>query len=296
VESPPPVERLDESLFIEPIEKQREARAAEAARTAEAARAEEARRAAEATRAEEARRAAEAARVAEAARAEEAARIAEAARTEEARRAAEAARVAEAARAEEAARVPEPDPEVLVLVDGEPQGPWVRPIPEAPQTVSPPPEVVVKTPEENGEPRGPWVEPIPEAPRTVSPPPEVLVKLPEENGGQGSRPGPADSPSRETARQAGTESLGPFSVPVNIISELEKGKYYVQLGAYRNAASIESALLRIDSGYPLNVQRAGGPDNPLYRLLVGPLNLGESGALVQRFKGSGYRDAYIRTN
>jgi hypothetical protein len=267
-ESPSPAERLDESLFIEPIEMQREARAAEAARIAEA------QRAAEAARAEEAQRAAEAARIAEA------------------QRAAEAARIAEAQRAAEAARIPES--EVLVLLDGEPQGPWVESIPEPSPPLPPPPEVLVKTPEENGEPQGPWVEPIPEPSPPLSPPPEVLVKLPEEDAGA---PG-GHPPSRETALQAGTapEGPGPFSVSVNMIDELEKGKYYVQLGAYHNAASVESALLRIDSGYPLNVQRAGTADKPLYRLLVGPLNLGESGALVQRFKGSGYRDAYIRSN
>jgi cell division septation protein DedD len=77
---------------------------------------------------------------------------------------------------------------------------------------------------------------------------------------------------------------------------LEKGKYYVQLGAYRSTASIESALLRIDPGYPLIVQPLGNADSPLYRLLVGPVNLGESGALVQRFKGLGYQDAYVRSN
>jgi hypothetical protein len=257
VESPPPVESLDESLFIEPLEKQREARRA-------AAQAEESPGAA--AQAEEARRAEEA-------------RIAEAARAEEARRA--------------AAKIPEP--EVVVLLDGEPRGPWVEPFPETPPAVPPPPEVLVKAPEENGEPRGPWVEPIPVPPPAVPPPPEVLVQIPKE----AREPAP---PSRETARQAGAESAvipkepGLFSTPVNMISELERGKYYVQIGAYRNTASIESALLRIDTGYPLNVQTTGTMDRPLYHLLVGPLNLGESGALVQRFKGFGYRDAYIRSN
>ncbi|MDR2376717.1 MAG: SPOR domain-containing protein [Treponema sp.] len=76
---------------------------------------------------------------------------------------------------------------------------------------------------------------------------------------------------------------------------MEKGKYYVQLGAFRSIASVESALLTINPGYPVNVQNSGSAEEPMYRLLVGPVNLGESGALVQRFKGSGYRDAYIRT-
>jgi hypothetical protein len=265
---PPPA--LDGSLFIEPIESRR---AAEAAKAAEAARLAE-----EAKKAEEARNAAETARLAEEARkAEEARNAAEAARlAEEARKAEEARNAAETARlAKEAGRAEagEAAPEVIVLLD--PPGPWVEPIPEPPAPAPVPPDVLVEGPGENGEPRGPWLEPTPEPPAPASP--EVIVEGPQ---GEAREPAPREE--------------GSFSVPVKIINELEKGKYYVQLGAYRNIASVESALLRIDPGYPLNIQNAGAGD--MYRLLVGPLNLGESGALVQRFKGSGYRDAYVRTN
>jgi hypothetical protein len=306
-------EQIDESLFIDPIEKTRKAQAAEeAARAAEAARlaeerraAEEAARAAEAARlaeerraAEEAARAAEAAKLAEERRAtEEAARAAEAARLAEERRAAEkAARAAEAARlaeerraAEEATRAAEMErPEVTVLLpreEGEPGGPWVDPVAELPP---PPPErtkILVQTPEETGEPQGPWVKPIeapadPPARELVEPPPPELTLITD-----------PPQPSPQSAETPGT-----FAVPVNIITELEKGKYYVQLGAFRNITSVESVLLSIDPGYPLNVQNSGSAERPMYRLLIGPVNLGESGALVQRFKGSGYRDAYIRTN
>jgi hypothetical protein len=216
-EAQPSGESLDQSLFIDSLEKQRE-RAAEEARTAEAAKAAETARA-------------------------------------------EAARIAEEAKAAEAAKS-----ETRVLLPAEkeePLGPWVEPLEEAPPPEQP--EVLVQIPEEKGEPPGPWVNP----PASREPSPRI--------------PGPED-PVR-----------GLFSVPVKVITELEGGKYYVQLGAYRNPATVESALLKLDPGYPLNVQTGGTADNPLYRLLVGPLNLGESGALVRRFKGSGYRDAYVRS-
>jgi cell division septation protein DedD len=173
---------------------------------------------------------------------------------------------------------------------GDPAGPWVNSIAEVPppRTEVPAPEVLVRVPEEAGEPQGPWVDPIADAPKPSPAPeaPRVTVITPAETR--------ADTPP--VPAQPGAYPSGEFSVPVNVITELEKGKYYVQLGAYRNAASIESALLKIDPGYPLKVQPSGSADNPLYRLLVGPVNLGESGALVQRFKGSGYRDAYVRSN
>jgi hypothetical protein len=93
---------------------------------------------------------------------------------------------------------------------------------------------------------------------------------------------------------AGPESLAwKFSIPV--IGELEKGQYYLQLGAYSKPDVLESSVAKLDKNYPLGVQTAGSPDKPVYRLLLGPVNLGESGALLQRFKGSGYRDAFVRT-
>ncbi|MCL2478575.1 MAG: SPOR domain-containing protein [Treponema sp.] len=82
-----------------------------------------------------------------------------------------------------------------------------------------------------------------------------------------------------------------FSAPV--IGSLEKGRYYVQLGAYSKSEIAESELAKLGSGLPLAVQNGGTADKPLYRLLVGPLNLGESGALLQRFKGT-YKDAFVR--
>jgi hypothetical protein len=86
-----------------------------------------------------------------------------------------------------------------------------------------------------------------------------------------------------------------FSVPM--ISSLETGMYYLQLGAYRKPESVESELKRIGKSYPsylLTIQPGGNPERPLYRILFGPLNHGESGALLQRFRGSGWADAYIR--
>jgi hypothetical protein len=92
--------------------------------------------------------------------------------------------------------------------------------------------------------------------------------------------------------EAAPEADALFSVPV--ISGLEKGKYYVQLGSYNSAGAVEAEINRIEGSYPLAVQPVKGNAAPLYRVLLGPVSRGESGALLQRFKGSGYRDAFIR--
>ncbi|MDR0689895.1 MAG: SPOR domain-containing protein [Spirochaetaceae bacterium] len=83
-----------------------------------------------------------------------------------------------------------------------------------------------------------------------------------------------------------------FSVPV--ITSLEPGQYYLQLGAFGMIELVEAELSRIGKNYPLVIQGGGNPQTPLYRILLGPVNLGESGALMQRFKSLGYEDAFIR--
>jgi cell division septation protein DedD len=83
-----------------------------------------------------------------------------------------------------------------------------------------------------------------------------------------------------------------FSVPV--ISTLEKGKYYLQLGAYNRPEAVERELSKIGQTYPMAILEVESAEKTLYRILLGPVNLGESSALLQRFRGNGYRDAFIR--
>jgi hypothetical protein len=131
---------------------------------------------------------------------------------------------------------------------------------------------------------------IPPIERAASSPPEVIteVTVVEANPlSAGALPAPA-----EEGLPPPPERAAGFSVPV--ISRLERGKYYLQLAAYTLPELVETELLRISTVYPLAIQEGGSAEKPLYRILIGPVNLGESGALLQRFKVSGYRDAFIR--
>jgi hypothetical protein len=82
-----------------------------------------------------------------------------------------------------------------------------------------------------------------------------------------------------------------FSVPV--IATLEKGKYYLQVAALSKPETVESEINKIGRAWPMAIQSAGSADKPVYRILIGPVNLGESGALLQRFK-TNYKDAFVR--
>lgn len=82
-----------------------------------------------------------------------------------------------------------------------------------------------------------------------------------------------------------------FSAP--LINSLEKGKYYLQIAAYSKTETVESELAKIDPRLPRAIMKIGSDDKPVYRILIGPVNLGESGALLQRFKLD-FKDAFVR--
>ena len=83
-----------------------------------------------------------------------------------------------------------------------------------------------------------------------------------------------------------------FKAP--IVEKLEKGKYYVQLGAFGKADSVNGVLASLGEVFPAAIQTGGTVEKPVYRVFVGPVNLGESGALLMRFKKSGYPDAFVK--
>jgi len=80
-----------------------------------------------------------------------------------------------------------------------------------------------------------------------------------------------------------------FSVPR--IFALDRGSYYVQIAAVDTPDQVESTVYSIDRSYQPKVYKDG--DN-WYRILLGPLNQGESAAILQRFKSFGFSDAFVR--
>lgn len=97
---------------------------------------------------------------------------------------------------------------------------------------------------------------------------------------------PEDEPEIPVARPVSDTD---FSIPR--IYELARGQYYVQLAALDSAESVESTVDQIDRNYKPVVYKDG---DHWYRVLLGPLNQGESAAILQRFKSIGYKDAFVR--
>ena len=88
--------------------------------------------------------------------------------------------------------------------------------------------------------------------------------------------------------------FSPFEAP--LINKMEQGMCYVQIAVYTRPDNVEDEILRIGKGYPVAIQNIGNDTSPLFRVLLGPLNQGESAAMLQRFKSIGYDDAFVRQN
>jgi hypothetical protein len=121
-----------------------------------------------------------------------------------------------------------------------------------------------------------FIGPIPR-PAAPTQPPARVVNPP---------PIAAPAPSRAAPPASGGAML---SVPV--IAGFEAGKQYVQIGAFTRTDTLESAISRANRSYPLVIQ---ADSSRVYRLLIGPLNPGESAAVLRRVRSDGFPDAFIR--
>jgi len=82
-----------------------------------------------------------------------------------------------------------------------------------------------------------------------------------------------------------------FKAP--LVTSLERGKWYVQIGAYSRADHVEAAINRAGTGAPMVIHSVGAAANPMFRVLLGPFSQSESKTVQQRFKSKGY-DAFLR--
>ncbi|MDR0324367.1 MAG: SPOR domain-containing protein [Treponema sp.] len=113
--------------------------------------------------------------------------------------------------------------------------------------------------------------------------PEIALPAPNEQPRQ-----PAAAISEQPRPPAPASKLTNFSV--QNITELAYGSYYVQIAAFESSSSVENVLRQIDRSFKPVVFQTGN----MYRILLGPLNQGESAAVLQRFKSIGYTDAFVR--
>lgn len=76
------------------------------------------------------------------------------------------------------------------------------------------------------------------------------------------------------------------------LKDLESGKYYIQIVVLADESNLKATVSKFEGQYPITlVPLASGKAT---QVMIGPLNMDEYGAVLNRFKKSGYKDAFLR--
>ena len=70
--------------------------------------------------------------------------------------------------------------------------------------------------------------------------------------------------------------------------------YFVQLGAYSTRNLAEKLAGDLTHSYSVTILPSSAGGRLFYKVLVGPLNVDESGTLLYQFRSSGFKDAFIQ--
>jgi len=110
---------------------------------------------------------------------------------------------------------------------------------------------------------------------------------------------PVVEPAAEREKPAEKEAVTavPSREPAEALeytTELSPEAYFLQLAAFTEAKQAASLNADLSDTYPVTGYLAGSGDKPGYRVLVGPLNQDETGALLYRFRVRGFPDAFLR--
>lgn len=201
----------------------------------------------------------------------------------------------------------EPDIEELIIKEPEIEEPETEnvipaPVQEPSDTITeaaplPPPAdeesertVYFLTPSDLRPPEAPPAPPEPPAePDTAAPPDEPAV--PEDA---------SDDTPDEPAVPEDDASDVPLEIPLTAMQRLTPpdSRPYVQIGAYRDPALLNQAALEFTHqapGYPLSYAADTDESGAVYRLLIGPLQPAERGAVLKTARSSIFPDAFPYT-
>lgn len=104
----------------------------------------------------------------------------------------------------------------------------------------------------------------------------------EERAEEGKKPGKKPGASKKSLEKYKVSSL----------KELESGKYYIQIAVLADENNLKNTVSKFEKQYPVTlVPLASGKAT---QVMIGPLGMDEYGAVLNRFKKSGYKDAFLR--
>jgi rare lipoprotein A (peptidoglycan hydrolase)/cell division protein FtsN len=82
--------------------------------------------------------------------------------------------------------------------------------------------------------------------------------------------------------------------PIQLSEHLPSQTYFVQLGAYSTRNLAEKLAGDLTQNYSVTILPASSGGRHFYKVLVGPLNVDESGTLLYQFRSRGFKDAFIQ--
>jgi hypothetical protein len=84
------------------------------------------------------------------------------------------------------------------------------------------------------------------------------------------------------------------TVDLPLIASLLKGSYYIQIGAYADAKNVRSILEKYGKKYPVAVEKTTTKTGECLKVYIGPVMKDEYGAVLEKFKANGFKDAFVR--
>lgn len=172
---------------------------------------------------------------------------------------------------------------------------------------------------ENVEVVDPVVEPVDETPAeekkvdviaAISPKKDPIIEEPVDDKKEASPTPIEDIPTEEetgsydetdsdiysvtSEEKAEESSIAILNEPAPVSSKLEKGKTYVQVVVYNDKYNRDEVLKKYGKKYPMVVEESFVKNNTRYTIFVGPLKPDETGAVLERFKQLGFKDAFLK--
>lgn len=160
------------------------------------------------------------------------------------------------------------------LVDAEEHKPETAPMAAGPEP-EPAPAVPLESPRDHIVSIEPTTPKPPVAATTPTPPAAVTVPA--------TPAAPAVAPARTSAGAA------------VVTTPLQKGRYYIQIGAYASEAAARDAGYTLGSRFSTVVQKTTEKGKDTWRVFVGPLSRDESGLALVKVRSMGFKDAFVKS-
>jgi len=78
------------------------------------------------------------------------------------------------------------------------------------------------------------------------------------------------------------------------VSSFTKGSYYIQIASYSDPLNAKKVLDNYGKKYPIVLERSAGKSGDLIKVFIGPVQKDEYGAVLERFKSLGFKDAFVK--